>query len=286
MNRFLTGPATRKRWWSIPVALLSVLCGAISVQVWVEDPPGNESFGIWLLAHLFVTGLMLLPLYLVLRRWQRQYRARRIAEKLAKCEQTSIPRAVLDKTLGIRNSDAKISDLLRKGYLQRLEMDGMDLFLDPPGEEQPAPPEQEPTGVISDIRRLNDEIDDEGVSRRIDRIERATTGILRTIEERPDRAAEARRYMNYYLPVTLKLLESYNLMEDQSYQGKTIQSSRQRIETVLDKLADAAEAQQDKLFRAEALDVEAEIRVMETMLTSDGLIGEDREKAIGKREKG
>ena len=70
----------------------------------------------------------------------------------------------------------------------------------------------------------------------------------------------------------MKLLESYNLMEDQSYQGKNIQIPRSRIEDVLDKLVMAAEAQQDKLFRAEAMDVDAEIDALETMMASDGLI--------------
>jgi hypothetical protein len=71
----------------------------------------------------------------------------------------------------------------------------------------------------------------------------------------------------------MKLLESYNLMEDQSYQGENIKAARRRIEDVLDKLVMAAEAQQDKLFRAETMDVEAEIIALETMMISDGLIG-------------
>jgi hypothetical protein len=78
--------------------------------------------------------------------------------------------------------------------------------------------------------------------------------------------------MSYYLPTTLKLLESYRLMEKQSYQGENIQAARHRIEAVLDKLVTAAERQQDKLFDAEAMDVEAEINVLETMMASDGLM--------------
>ena len=78
--------------------------------------------------------------------------------------------------------------------------------------------------------------------------------------------------MNYYLPSTMKLLESYNLMEDQSYQGQNIRAARRSIEDVLDKLVMAAETQQDKLFRAEAMDVDAEIDALETMMASDGLI--------------
>ena len=109
------------------------------------------------------------------------------------------------------------------------------------------------------------------MSERIERVERATAGILQIVGEHPELADDARRFMNYYLPTTLRLLESYRLMENQSYQGANIQAARRSIEEVLDKLVAAAEQQQDKLFRAEALDVEAEIRVLETMMTSDGL---------------
>jgi len=81
-----------------------------------------------------------------------------------------------------------------------------------------------------------------------------------------------RKFMNYYLPTTLKLLKSYSLMEQQSYQGENIQASRKRIEDVLDTLVRGFEQQQDRLFRTEAIDVEADISVLETMMASDGLV--------------
>ena len=145
------------------------------------------------------------------------------------------------------------------------------------GETKEEDPATEPNDdIIRKIRHLNDEIDDEAVSERIDRIKQVTASILHTLDEHPERAKDVRRFMNYYLPTTLKLLESYNLMEDQSYQGKNIQAARRRIEDVLDKIVVAAETQQDKLFKAEAMDVDAEISVLEAMMTSDGLITEKK----------
>ena len=82
--------------------------------------------------------------------------------------------------------------------------------------------------------------------------------------------------MNYYLPTTLKLLKSYSLMEKQSYQGETIQQSRKKIEDVLATLVHAFEQQQDKLFQSDALDVETDISVLETMMASDGLTEQSR----------
>ncbi len=122
------------------------------------------------------------------------------------------------------------------------------------------------------IRTLNDQIDDVEVSSRIDRIGSLTASIFAFVRQNPDRAGDVRKFMNYYLPTTLKLLKSYALMEKQSYQGENIVASRKKIEDILDVLITAFEQQQDRLFRTEAMDIEADIDVLETMMQSDGLI--------------
>ena len=134
---------------------------------------------------------------------------------------------------------------------------------------------------LREIRHINDEIEDTAVSDRIDRIGELTASIFRVVREKPEHAEEVRKFMNYYLPTTLKLLKSYSLMEKQSYQGENIQASRKKIEDVLDTLIHAFEQQQDRLFRTEALDVEADISVLETMMASDGLIQQEGELRAG-----
>ncbi len=134
---------------------------------------------------------------------------------------------------------------------------------------------------LREIRQLNDEIEDRAVSDRIDRIGELTASIFRVVREKPEHAEEVRKFMNYYLPTTLKLLKSYSLMEKQSYQGENIQASRKKIESVLDTLIHAFEQQQDRLFKTEALDVETDISVLETMMASDGLLDNQGELRAG-----
>ncbi len=272
-NKYLTDLATKNRLRHIPVGLLCILFSSVTVQVWLEDSPFDEDPVIWLLAHLTVLAVSLMPLWRIALWRLRQHSAKVIAGKLAKRREHSIPLEKLSGLLGVPRAGAKIAKLKRLGFLQRVEIENGELVLDNPL-PQAAPVRQEARSddVILEIRRLNDEIDDAAVSERIDRIEDVTASILRTLRERPDRAAEARRFMDYYLPTTLKLLESYRLMEDQSYQGENIRAARRSIEHVLDKLVAAAQKQQDKLFGSEALDVEAEIDVLEKMMASDGLI--------------
>ena len=274
-NRYLSELAQQKRFWHLPAGLLSALMSFTTIQVWVEDSPAGEDPTIWLMAHAFVLVVMLLPIAFIVRWRKRQHDAWMLAEKLARRKEASIPLAELSRTLGVRNADQKVLDLLKRGFLKRLEVEDDELVLDNPQPESTPEPREAPPAeedVIRQIRHLNDEIDDAAVSERIDRMEQVTASILRTLKERPERAEDARRFMNYYLPATLKLLESYRLMEKQSFQGENIQASRRQIDAVLEKLVSAAEQQQDKLFGSEALDVEAEISVLETMMASDGLI--------------
>ena len=276
MNKYLTDRATQNRGWHIPVGIVSLLLAAATVEVWIEDSPVGEDFFTWLLAYITVLGAVLLPLYFIVRWRLRKKDAKQIAQKLLKLKETSIPLVELSNKIGMKKADVKVVDLKKHGFLQRIDIEDGKLLLDNVPLIEETKVEDSGTNIndaiLHKIRYLNDEIDDEAVSERIDRIERVTASIIHTLEEHPERIEDARRFMNYYLPTTMKLLESYNLMEDQSYQGKNIQAARRRIEDVLDKLVMAAEAQQDKLFRAEAMDVDAEIDALETMMASDGLI--------------
>lgn len=125
--------------------------------------------------------------------------------------------------------------------------------------------------ILNELYQLNEQIEDEAVSARIDRIGTLTAGIFRAVIDNPEREQDVRKFMNYYLPTTLKLLKSYDMLEDQSYQGENILASRRKIESVLDTLIAAFEKQLDRLFQNDALDIATDIDVLETMMAGDGL---------------
>ena len=134
--------------------------------------------------------------------------------------------------------------------------------------------------TLNELYQLNAQIEDEAVSRRIDRIGALTAGIFRTVIDNPERENDVRKFMNYYLPTTLKLLKSYDLLENQSYQGENIAASRKKIENVLDMLVEAYEKQLDRLFKNDALDIATDIDVLETMMAGDGLSEKGQMKMI------
>lgn len=125
--------------------------------------------------------------------------------------------------------------------------------------------------ILDELNTLNDQIRDPGVSCRINRIGQLTADIFQAVIDKPEREPDVRKFMNYYLPTTLKLLKSYEMLEDQSFQGENIAASREKIENVLNMLIGAYEKQLDRLFSDDALDIATDIDVLETMMSGDGL---------------
>ena len=98
------------------------------------------------------------------------------------------------------------------------------------------------------------------------------------MEEDPKKAARIDTFLNYYyyLPTTQKLLNSYAEFEAAGIEGENLRQAKQRIESTMDSIVKGFEHQLDELYKADALDVDTDIRVMEHMLKRDtGSAAED-----------
>lgn len=140
-----------------------------------------------------------------------------------------------------------------------------------PRPQQPPEEESEYLKKLTQIRRVNEAIKNEKVSAQIERIEQITGNIFEIVVEHPERKSQMGTFMNYYLPTTLKLLSTYAQLEKQGVAGENIESSKRNIEKLLDQLVWAFEQQNDQMFAREAMDINSDIKVMETMMARDGL---------------
>ena len=127
--------------------------------------------------------------------------------------------------------------------------------------------------AVSEMRRLNDSIEDVRISAQIFRMEATTGKIIDTVVDQPEKLPQIRRFLNYYLPTTLKLLNAYDRMDSAGVAGTNIDGTKGKIEDMLDTVCQAFDKQLDALFRAEALDISTDITVMEQMLAQEGLGG-------------
>ena len=124
-------------------------------------------------------------------------------------------------------------------------------------------------GTLRQIRELNDRIADEALSAKIDRIEQVSGRIFKAIEDTPAKKNAAGTFLNYYLPTTLKLLENYAAFEEAGVSGENLTQAKSRIEATMDSIVAGFERQLDELYRTDAMDIDSDIRVMETMLRRD-----------------
>ena len=132
-----------------------------------------------------------------------------------------------------------------------------------------APEAEGDDGTLEAIRRANDRIDDPVLSAKIDRLEAITRQIFKVIQEEPAKKAKANTFLNYYLPTTQKLLDSYADFEETGVSGENLNQAKARIEETMDNIISGFEHQLDDLYRDTALDIDSDIRVMETMLKRD-----------------
>ena len=89
------------------------------------------------------------------------------------------------------------------------------------------------------------------------------------MEDDPQKQGRIDTFLNYYLPTTQKLLDSYAEFEAAGVEGENLRQAKARIESTMDLIIKGFEHQLDELYKADALDVDSDIRVMETMLERD-----------------
>ena len=117
----------------------------------------------------------------------------------------------------------------------------------------------------------------EYVERFIDRLEDLSAKIFAQVKADPKKLPQIRKFMDYYLPTTLKLLNAYDRMGAQGVNGENIDNTMQRVESMMSTIVAAFEKQLDMLFGSEAMDISTDITVLENMMKREGLSEDDGE---------
>ena len=132
---------------------------------------------------------------------------------------------------------------------------------------------EEGNRALSEMGRLYMSIKDPDVRRKINEIMRITDKITQDAISDPSDIPQIKKFMNYYLPTTIKLLNAYDRMSSQGVRGENLDKSMNSINEMLDAAIVAYQKRLDSLFENQALDIETDIEVMNTMLAREGLSG-------------
>ena len=146
---------------------------------------------------------------------------------------------------------------------------------------EPAPEQREETPLNLDTARrfaavLEQEkqlMQDELARDELDHMQKTANAICDWLEAHPESLPKARRFAEYYIPTTLKLLHTYNDVQGQ--QGANAESIRRDIAGILHTLNQAFDNLYDNLLSDVAMDVSSEIAALQGMLANDGLTGRD-----------
>lgn len=138
---------------------------------------------------------------------------------------------------------------------------------------------KEGNDCIRRLRDMNDAIEGEVISAKLFQLENLLKEIFDRLKEHPEQMSQMHKFMNYYLPTTLKLVEAYAEFDSVSVPGEDIVSAKAEIEKTLDTINQAFVELLNKMFRDSVYDVTTDAQVLQTMLAKEGLT---REKEFDK----
>ena len=259
-------------------------CGIIVLSLLIQYVDRAISLGGFLVGGaLALLGVLAgLVTFLIGRDRRKRYRRFEAYKKLIGSQQAVSIHAMSD-VLGMDYKQVirDLKEMINRGILEPawLDLKTYRVMLCDYAEPQPVEKKEEyvprSARILQQIKADNDLIADPEVSRKIDRIEILTRKIFAVVDKYPEKEKDLYRFLNYYLPTTLKALEQYARLEAQGLETPTIRQTKQKINGMLDELAEGYENQLDKLFEDEAVDITADIEVMRQMLRQDGLQEDD-----------
>ena len=176
-------------------------------------------------------------------------------------------KAYLNVELGYLFRSSGAGEAFRQRFEEAVQAEAEETAA--PRQTAPKEAEEGYSGILRNIRRANDQIADPVLSAKIYRLEEITAKIFKLVEEDPRKKDRIGTFLNYYLPTTQKLLDSYAQFESAGVEGENLRQAKERIENTMDSIVKGFEHQLDELYKTEAMDVDSDIRVMEHMLRRD-----------------
>ena len=139
----------------------------------------------------------------------------------------------------------------------------------------PATPEQairqEADRARQEMERLAASIGDGAIREKIASLTALSDRIAQDAAQDSADIPRIQKFQSYFLPSTLKLLNAYDRMSALGVEGENISGAKERIAQMLDTEIAAFQKQLDALYQNDALDVDADIKVMEQLFQREGL---------------
>ena len=127
---------------------------------------------------------------------------------------------------------------------------------------------------VRELKQISKSISDSGIRDEVNEITSTSEKIINRLVKTPEKISQATNFLNYYLPITLKILKKYEEIEDEKLTSKEVREFKERIINLLGNIKNAFNMQLNNLYSTDMIDIDAEMKVFEKVLKSDGLLGD------------
>lgn len=126
--------------------------------------------------------------------------------------------------------------------------------------------------MVKKIRDISTKLESASLIKDTKEICNTSDKIINTAIDKPQKIKKIRNFLNYYLPVTYKILERYDEIENQKLNTTETKKFMNSVEDMITKIKTAFEQQLSNIYQTEMIDTDAELKVFESMLKSDGFV--------------
>lgn len=133
---------------------------------------------------------------------------------------------------------------------------------------------KEAKDMVAQINSISKQLEDKKLVENVNQIYITANKIIDTLSKKPDKLSQANNFLKYYLPVTIKILNRYDEIENQKLNTPESNKFMKSVQEMTEKIKDAFNEQLNNMYQSEMIDTDAEIKVFESMLKSDGFIDE------------
>ena len=190
-----------------------------------------------------------------------------------------LPQAHIDETETYFILDSKTNDLYENMMKSHEAQKEQEVKEEKKAEEDAAKKVSETVAqgrrYIQAINEANAAIPGEEITKKLDDLSLIMDRIFSFVEEHPEEEGSMRKFMDYYLPTTLKLVRAYRDFDADPVQGDNITASKREIEETLDTINNAFKRLYDDLYEDTAMDISTDINVLYTLFAQDGLTKEE-----------
>ena len=266
------------------LGLTSFILLALSGIIILDNPLSDAAF-FWVLAGAFAIPAVICKVksYPALRLMQYHRvladRSSCKVEELAAAVGKPVPQTVREVRKMITDGSFEGMYLAQDGSRLFANHTAYQAYLAMPN-TAPSPPQQKEAvpeqGTVAELREFlvglkaeDAQITEECVKEQTRRLSEQTQQLIDWLEGHPESESAVKRFTGYYLPTTLKLLKTYNDVDEQD--SRVSDEIKTNITGILNTINQAFQTLRDDLLKNTAMDVSAEISAMQTILRQDGL---------------